>query len=70
MGRVTLLSFGCPKNQVDSENLLKKLRKKGFSLSSNVEESDIILINTCGFIEAAKKESIDGILSLAREGKT
>ncbi len=69
MGRVTLLSFGCPKNQVDSENLLKKLRKEGFSLSSNVEESDIILINTCGFIEAAKKESIDGILNLAREGK-
>ncbi len=66
MGKVSLLSLGCPKNLVDSENLLRKLREKGICYSSSPEESDIIMINTCGFIESAKKESIEEILKLAR----
>ena len=66
MGKVSLLSLGCPKNLVDSETLLKKLEEKGIYYSSNPDESDILLINTCGFIESAKKESIEEILKLSK----
>ena len=66
MGKVSLLSLGCPKNLVDSENLLRKLREKGICYSSSPDESDIIMINTCGFIESAKKESIEEILKLSK----
>ncbi len=66
MGKVSLLSLGCPKNLVDSEKLLEKLKEKGIHYSSNPDESDILIINTCGFIESAKKESIDEILRLSK----
>ncbi len=66
MGKVSLLSLGCPKNLVDSEKLLKKLEEQGIFYSSNPGESDILIINTCGFIESAKKESIDEILRLSK----
>lgn len=66
MGKVSLLSLGCPKNLVDSEKLLKKLEEKGIFYSSNTDESDILIINTCGFIESAKKESIEEILKLSK----
>ena len=66
MGKVSLLSLGCPKNLVDSEKLLEKLEDRGIFYSSKPEESDILLINTCGFIESAKKESIEEILKLSR----
>lgn len=66
MGKVSLLSLGCPKNLVDSEKLLNRLREKGIYYSSNPDESDLILINTCGFIEAAQKESVNEILKLAK----
>lgn len=66
MGKISLLSLGCPKNLVDSEKLLKKLEEKGIFYSSNPEESDILIINTCGFIESAKKESIEEILKLSK----
>jgi ribosomal protein S12 methylthiotransferase len=66
VGKVSLLSLGCPKNLVDSEKLLKKLEKKGIFYSSNPDESDILIINTCGFIESAKKESIEEILKLSK----
>ena len=66
MGKVSLLSLGCPKNLVDSEKLLKKLEEKGIFYSSNPDESDILIINTCGFIESAKKESIEEILKLSK----
>lgn len=66
MGKVSLLSLGCPKNLVDSENLLKKIREKGVGYASLPEDADVILVNTCGFIEAAKRESVDEILKLAR----
>lgn len=66
MGKVSLLSLGCPKNLVDSEKLLKKLEEKGIFYSSNPDESDILIINTCGFIGSAKKESIEEILKLSK----
>jgi len=66
VGKVSLLSLGCPKNLVDSEKLLKKLEEKGIFYSSNPDESDILIINTCGFIESAKKESIEEILKLSK----
>lgn len=66
MGRVYLLSLGCPKNLVDSEKLLERLQEQGISYSSNPAESDIMIINTCGFIESAKKESIEEILRLSK----
>ena len=65
MGKVSLLSLGCPKNLVDSGKLIEKLKDKGIFYSSKPEESDILLINTCGFIESAKKESIEEILKLS-----
>jgi ribosomal protein S12 methylthiotransferase len=66
VGKVCLISLGCPKNLVDSENLLKNLGTKGLSYTTDPESSDILLINTCGFIEDAKRESIDEILKLAQ----
>ncbi len=65
MGKVHLLSLGCPKNLVDSENLLKKLERHGIFYSSEPEDSDIIMVNTCGFIGDAKRESVDEILRIA-----
>lgn len=69
MPKVHLLSLGCPKNLADSEKLLDKLRGKGLYYSSNPEDSDMLMVNTCGFIEDAKRESIQEILRIAREKK-
>jgi ribosomal protein S12 methylthiotransferase len=65
--KVHLLSLGCPKNLVDSDNLLRKLEKRGIGYSASPDESDIILVNTCGFIEDARRESVEEILRLAQE---
>ena len=62
MKKVALISLGCAKNLVDSENILGLLLKNHYEIVSNKEEADILIINTCGFIEASKKESIDVIL--------
>ncbi len=62
MKKVALISLGCAKNLVDSENILGLLLKNHYGIVSNKEEADILIINTCGFIEASKKESIDVIL--------
>ena len=62
MKKVALITLGCPKNQVDSEVLAGELVRGGMTLVGNREEADIILINTCGFIEEAKRESIESIL--------
>lgn len=61
-----LLSLGCPKNRVDSNKLIEKLISNGLSYSDKIKESDIVLINTCGFIADAKKESIEEILKCSR----
>ena len=62
MKKIALISLGCEKNLVDSENILGLLVKNHYQIVNNKEEADILVINTCGFIEASKKESIDTIL--------
>ncbi|MBI1811726.1 MAG: MiaB/RimO family radical SAM methylthiotransferase, partial [Nitrospirae bacterium] len=63
--KFSLVSLGCPKNLVDSDNLTERLVNSGLSYLDNPENTDILLINTCGFIQDAKKESIAEILKLA-----
>lgn len=63
--KVGMISLGCPKNQVDGEALLAKLKKAGYEIVNNIEASDVMIVNTCGFIEQAKKEAIDTILEVA-----
>jgi ribosomal protein S12 methylthiotransferase len=70
--RVSVVTLGCSKNIVDSEVLLGQLASGGLHLVQDVQDADIAVINTCGFIEAAKQESIDAILEAVRrknEGK-
>jgi ribosomal protein S12 methylthiotransferase len=63
--KVNITTLGCPKNQVDSENLLRLFDSDTFAYTDDIDESDILLINTCGFIREAKEESIEEILRLA-----
>ena len=65
MLKIALESLGCSKNLVDAEIMMGILNKKGYKLVGDFEEADIIIVNTCGFIESAKQESIDTILELA-----
>ena len=70
--KVHFISLGCPKNLVDSEIMAGTLMKDGFSVVSEPEEADTVVVNTCGFIEDSKKESIQKILDMAelkQEGK-
>ncbi|MHB8579775.1 MAG: 30S ribosomal protein S12 methylthiotransferase RimO [Ignavibacteriaceae bacterium] len=70
--KINIITLGCSKNTVDSERLLNQLRANNFKLTKDPNNAETIIINTCGFIEAAKKESIDTILSavaLKLEGK-
>ncbi len=64
--RVGFCSLGCAKNQVDSEVMLGALRREGFTICADVEEADVIVVNTCAFIDEAKAESIEAILEMAR----
>ncbi|MEG1972227.1 MAG: 30S ribosomal protein S12 methylthiotransferase RimO [Oscillospiraceae bacterium] len=63
--KVGMVSLGCAKNQVDGERMLYTLKKDGFIITGNVDECDAIIVNTCGFIDDAKQESIDNILEVA-----
>lgn len=70
--KVGIISLGCAKNRVDAEMLLYRIRKAGFKLCEDVAMADVAIINTCGFIESAKQESIEEILELSelkKEGK-
>lgn len=70
--KVGMVSLGCPKNQIDAELLLALIKDDGFELVGDVAKADIALVNTCGFIESAKQESIDEILELSllkKEGR-
>jgi len=67
--KIGVVSLGCAKNLVDSEILLGKLKEAGVELTPNPEEADVIIVNTCGFIEPAKLESIETILEFAESGK-
>ncbi|MFI5303845.1 MAG: 30S ribosomal protein S12 methylthiotransferase RimO [Nitrospiria bacterium] len=64
--KVGMINLGCSKNQVDSEIMLFKLNEAGFELTPREEEAEIIIINTCGFIESAKRESINMIIDLGK----
>lgn len=64
--KVALVSLGCSKNLVDSEEMLAILSERGFELTSKEDEADVIIVNTCTFIESAKTESIECILELAQ----
>ncbi len=66
MYKVSMVSLGCPKNQVDAEMMLYSLREAGFQIGVEEAEADAIIINTCGFIEDAKAEAIENILEAAR----
>ena len=67
MKKVGMVSLGCPKNTVDSERVLGDLVTSGYDVTPDEEDAEIIIVNTCGFIESAKKESIDAILEMAQK---
>ena len=72
-GTYAFVSLGCPKNLVDSEKMLGTLALDGYSLVSEAEGADFVIVNTCGFIDSARTESrsvIEEMLDLKREGKT
>ena len=54
--KIGMISLGCPKNQVDAELMLKKLVDAGYILVQEADKADVVIVNTCGFIEDAKKE--------------
>ena len=63
---VSLVNLGCPKNLVDAEKMLGSLAEAGFNVGAAPEDADLLIVNTCGFIESAKKESIAAILDAAK----
>ena len=67
---IGMISLGCPKNQVDAELMLDKLARAGFAISGDIEGCDAVIVNTCGFIEAAKVEAIENILDMAEYKKS
>src|SRR5437870_7634095 len=69
--RVGLISLGCAKNLVDAEIMLGTLLKDGVEITNNAEEADVVIVNTCSFIDSAQEESVDTILESAevREAK-
>jgi ribosomal protein S12 methylthiotransferase len=72
MKKVGFVSLGCPKNLVDSEVMMGTLAEAGYEITNNADDADTVVVNTCGFIESAKQESIDAILeatSMKADGK-
>ncbi|MDD2721531.1 MAG: 30S ribosomal protein S12 methylthiotransferase RimO [Gallionella sp.] len=68
--KVGFVSLGCPKASVDSEHILTRLRAEGYLISSTYQDSDLVVVNTCGFIDSAVEESLDAIgEALAENGK-
>lgn len=65
--KIGMVSLGCDKNRVDTENVLFALTERGYQLTQNVNEADILVVNTCAFITTAVRESIDTILELAEQ---
>jgi ribosomal protein S12 methylthiotransferase len=70
MPRIHFVSLGCPKNRVDSEVMVGVAAGSGYQLTENAEEADVVVVNTCGFIGEAKKESIETIFELSELKKT
>ena len=63
--KIGMVSLGCPKNQVDAERLLYLLKEAGFEITAEEEKADVIIVNTCGFIESAKSEAIENIVEVS-----
>src|SRR5271169_4638174 len=64
--KIGFVSLGCPKNLVDSEVMMGLLSEGGAQITSRAEDADIIVVNTCSFIDSAKQESVDAILEMAQ----
>jgi ribosomal protein S12 methylthiotransferase RimO len=67
---VSLITLGCARNEVDSEELAARLEQAGWTVAEGADEADVVLVNTCGFIQAAKQDSIDELLGAAGGGAT
>ena len=67
--KIGFVSLGCSKNLVDTEMMIGLVKKCGLTVVNNPQEAEIILVNTCGFIESAKQEAIDTILEMAEYKK-
>src|SRR5690349_5483377 len=67
--KIGLVSLGCPKNLVDSEVMLGLAQRAGHELTNDAASADVLVVNTCAFIDSAKQESIDTILELAQHKK-
>ena len=61
---IHMLSLGCPKNRVDSEVMLGHMLEEGYRPVDAPEDADVVVVNTCGFIDAAKEESVDAIIEM------
>src|SRR5688572_33062455 len=68
--KIGRISLGCPKNLVDSEVMLGLAQQAGHQLTGDAAEADVLVINTCAFIDKAKQESVDAILEMAEHKKT
>ena len=66
MKKVGFVSLGCPKNLVDSEVMMGQLQQSGYQITPNADEAETVVVNTCGFIDSAKRESIDASLEAER----
>ena len=66
MNKVGFISLGCPKNLVDSEVMMGRLKASGYEITADAGEADTVVVNTCGFIDSAKQESIEAILEAAK----
>ena len=68
--KVGFVSLGCPKAASDAEQILTRLRAEGYLISASYQDSDLVIVNTCGFIDSAVEESLDAIgEALAENGK-
>ena len=70
MPKVGFVSLGCPKNLVDSEVMMGILARSGYEITPRPDDADILVVNTCSFIEPAQKESVESILEMAEYKKT
>src|SRR5437762_10878395 len=68
--KIGMVSLGCPKNLVDSEVMLGLARESGHELTRDAADADVLIVNTCAFIDKAKQESIDAILEMAEHKKS
>jgi ribosomal protein S12 methylthiotransferase len=67
MAKIGFLSLGCPKNLVDSERILTELRTEGYDVVPTYDNADMVIVNTCGFIDSAVQESLEAIGEALKE---